>query len=69
MTAEEWIASFAAALGVDAPDEATTTTLLELAGEAAHASQRTAAPIACYLVGKAGLDAGAALERARSLNA
>lgn len=61
---EEWLADFAATLGVDAPDAATIETLLELAGVAAHASQRTAAPIACYLVGRAGIGAGSALERA-----
>jgi hypothetical protein len=32
-------------------------TLLALAGTAAHASERTAAPIACYMVGRAGMAA------------
>jgi len=66
-TGTEWIAAFAARLGVDAPDEATVTTLLELAGVAAHASERLAAPVACYLVGHAGLDPGEALARARKV--
>jgi Domain of unknown function (DUF6457) len=57
MTAEEWIATYAERLGVPPPDPATVDTLLALAGTAAHASERTAAPIACYLVGRAGLDA------------
>ena len=39
-------------------------TLLELAGVAAHASERTAAPIACWLVGRAGLAPAAARELA-----
>jgi hypothetical protein len=56
MTGDEWIERFAAALGVDPPDPTTVETLLDLAGTAAHASERTAAPIACYLVGKAGAD-------------
>ena len=30
--------------------------LLDIAGVAAHASERTAAPIACWLIGRAGLD-------------
>ena len=64
---EAWIADFAAALGVDPPDPATVETLLELAGVAAHASQRTAAPIAAYLVGRSGLDAATALERAEEI--
>jgi hypothetical protein len=50
-----WIAAFAERLGVEPPDAATVETLLELAGVAAHASARTAAPIACWLVGRAGL--------------
>jgi hypothetical protein len=64
---EQWIAAFAAALGSDAPDATTVETLLELAGVAAHASQRTAAPIACYLVGRAGLGADQALALAEGL--
>jgi hypothetical protein len=56
MTADEWIVAFAERLGVPPPDPATVDTLLALAGTAAHASERTAAPIACYLVGRAGMD-------------
>lgn len=66
-TGREWIEAWAAALGVEAPDETTIETLLDLAGVAAHASERIAAPIACYLVGRAGLSPGEALERARDL--
>jgi hypothetical protein len=63
----EWIAAFAARLGVDAPDEDTVTMLLELAGVAAHASERTAAPIACWLLGRAGAAPAEALATARSI--
>jgi hypothetical protein len=66
-TGPEWLARFAAALGGEAPDEATITVLLDLAGVAAHSSERIAAPIACYLVGRLGLDPAEALARARSL--
>lgn len=55
MTRDEWIAAFATRLGVDPPDAATVDVLLGLAGTAAHASERTAAPLACYLVGLAGI--------------
>ena len=61
-TGPEWIAAFAERLGVDAPDQATVDALLELAGVAAHASERTAAPIACSLIGRAGI----ALDEARA---
>src|ERR1700760_1443685 len=54
MTGHEWITAFAQALGVDAPPEDLIDDLLALAGEAAHASERIAAPITCYLVGAGG---------------
>jgi hypothetical protein len=63
----EWVARFAAELGLEPPDARTVDTLLDLAGAAAHASERTAAPIACYLVGRAGLDADTALTIAAAL--
>jgi hypothetical protein len=61
-TGPEWIAAFAERLGVEPPDEATVEALLDLAGVAAHASERIAAPIACYLIGRAGI----ALDEART---
>ncbi|MEO6317280.1 MAG: DUF6457 domain-containing protein [Acidimicrobiales bacterium] len=66
-TGAEWIERFAARLGVDPPDDATIATLLDLAGVAAHASERTAAPIACWLVGSAGSSPTNALEVARAI--
>ena len=60
MTRDEWLTAFAARLGVPVPDADTIEQLLDLAGTAAHASERTAAPIACYLVGLAGADVAAA---------
>jgi hypothetical protein len=65
MTGQEWVAEFADRLGVDAPDRDTFDILLDLAGVAAHSSERIAAPIACYLVGRAGLAADEAMELAR----
>ena len=56
MDGNAWIARFAEQLGVEAPDPALVDELLALAGDAAHASERTAAPIACYLVGRSGVD-------------
>lgn len=64
-SAEVWIADFAVKLGIEPPDGDTMATLLDLAGAAAHGSARTAAPIACWLVGRAGVDPAAALELAR----
>jgi hypothetical protein len=55
MTGREWIDAFARQLGVPAPDDQTVEQLLALAAIAAHDSERLAAPLACYLVGRAGL--------------
>lgn len=52
MKADEWLAAFAAEIGAEAPDEETTAELLDLAATAAHASERIAAPIACYMAGR-----------------
>jgi Domain of unknown function (DUF6457) len=66
MTAEEWITAYAEALGVPAPPEADVDAMLRLASVAAHASERRAAPIACWLAATAGVplpDAQAIAER------
>jgi hypothetical protein len=69
MRALEWIESFANSLGVEPPDEATIETLLELASNAAHSSERLAAPIACYLVGLSRTDPAAALAASEGIGA
>jgi hypothetical protein len=66
-TGREWIARWAAELDEPVPDAETMEALLDLAGVAAHASERLAAPLACYLVGRAGLDPVEALAMARRL--
>ena len=66
-TRDEWLAAFAARLDAEPPDEAMVTALLDLAGVAAHASERTAAPVACWLIGRAGMAPADALEIARQV--
>ncbi|HUW04000.1 MAG TPA: DUF6457 domain-containing protein [Acidimicrobiales bacterium] len=66
-SAEGFIGRFAAAAGIAPPSAADIETLLDTAGVAAHASERKAAPIVCWLVGRAGLSADEALETARRL--
>jgi len=51
VTAEEWIRTFAEQIGSDPPDQHQMDEILRLAAIAAHASERIAAPIACYLAG------------------
>jgi hypothetical protein len=55
MSAKEWLAGFSTLLGVEAPTAEEIRDLLALAGDAAHASERMAAPVACWLVARAGL--------------
>jgi Domain of unknown function (DUF6457) len=52
MRRDEWLAEFAERLGLDPPTKAEIDALLEIAATAAHASERTAAPIACWLAGR-----------------
>jgi len=54
VTRDEWIAAFAREAGVAPPSPDAIRELLELAGTAAHASERTAAPLACWIVGRSG---------------
>ena len=68
MNAKEWIAAFAEKLGVDAPSSAEFGTLLDLAGEAAHSSERVAAPVACWVAAKAGVAPADALTVAREVS-
>jgi hypothetical protein len=67
MTAEEWIAAYAAALGLRAPTQAEMDAVLALASTAAHASERRAAPIACWLAATAGIPLAEAQARAEQI--
>jgi hypothetical protein len=55
MTRDEWIAAFAREAAVPAPSVEQIRELLELAGTAAHSSERTAAPLACWIAGRSAL--------------
>jgi hypothetical protein len=54
MTAADWIQDFCEEIGVPTPSEAESEAILRLAAIAAHASERIAAPIACWLGGASG---------------
>ena len=64
-TAQQWLAGFADVIGAPAPGEDVIEALLDLAGVAAHDSERIAAPIACWMAGLAGVEPAEALEHAR----
>ena len=67
MTRDEWLAAFASAAGVGATSADYIDALLELAGIAAHASERTAAPITCWIAAVAGLTPADALRIAQAV--
>jgi hypothetical protein len=52
MRRDQWLAEFAKGLGLEPPTGAEVAALLDIAATAAHASERTAAPIACWLAGR-----------------
>ena len=68
MNANEWIAVFAARLGTEPPTSEEFSTLLDLAGEAAHSSERLAAPVACWVTARAGVTPEQALAAAREVS-
>jgi hypothetical protein len=55
MNAREWLAAYAEKLGTSPPSTDEFKAILDLAAEAAHSSERVAAPIACWLAAKAGI--------------
>jgi hypothetical protein len=68
MTRDEWIEAFARVLGVDPPTPEQADKLLALAGTAAHSSERPAAPLACWVAGRAGASVEEFLAAAESVN-
>lgn len=67
MTTAEWVTAYAAAAGISPPSQDDIDILLQLAGVAAHASERTAAPITCWIAATAGLAPAPALALAESM--
>ncbi len=60
-SAQQWIEGLANELGLDAPSPGEIDNLLNLAGVAAHSSERIAAPIACWMIGLAKIEPAEAL--------
>jgi hypothetical protein len=67
VNAPDWLAAYAQKLGIAAPTEDELKAVLDLAGEAAHSSQRIAAPVACWLAARAGVDLEEAMRLAREV--
>jgi hypothetical protein len=54
MNAREWVEAFAAEVGAEPPSGDEIKQILDLAAVAAHASERIAAPVACWIGGASG---------------
>ncbi len=64
---QDWLARFATEIGTTPPTREELDALLELAAVAAHSSARQAAPITCWLAGRAGIDPRDALAAGQRL--
>ncbi|MDQ6745209.1 MAG: DUF6457 domain-containing protein [Actinomycetota bacterium] len=67
MNAREWVTAYAALLGTEPPSTEQFKMILDLAGEAAHSSERVAAPVACWLAAQAGVDLHQAMRLAQEV--
>ena len=67
MDANTWLAAYAEKVGVPAPTKDELKAVLDLAGVAAHSSQRIAAPVATWMAGRAGLDLDEAMRLAEQV--
>lgn len=65
--ATRWLEEFALAARGEALSSDEQELILTLAGVAAHAAERTVAPLTCWIAATAGLSPTAALETAREV--
>jgi hypothetical protein len=67
VTASEFLHAFASEVGAPAPSPEEVDALLELATIAAHASERLAAPLTCWIGGVSDMPATELLAAARRI--
>jgi hypothetical protein len=67
MNAPEWLAAYADKLGVPVPTSEEIDAVLALAGVAAHASERIAAPVACWMSARVGVNLADAMRLAQEV--
>lgn len=67
MNANDWLSAYAEKLGTSPPSTEEFKAILDLAAEAAHSSERVAAPAACWVAAHAGADLTTALTAAREI--
>jgi hypothetical protein len=64
---DEWLREFGERAGASAPSKEEVVALLDLAATAAHSSERTAAPLACWIAGRSGLSLAELQELAKEV--
>ncbi len=67
LNARDWLTAYAAELDVPPVSTEQFRAILDLAAEAAHASERVAAPVACWLAARAGVELDQALALAKEV--
>jgi hypothetical protein len=67
MNAPEWLAAYADKLEAPVPTSEEIDAVLALAGVAAHASERIAAPLACWMSARAGVNLDDAVRLAQEV--
>jgi hypothetical protein len=67
MNVTQWLAAYAEKLDVEAPTKDELKAVLDVAGQAAHSSERIAAPVACWLAARAGVDLDEAMRLAKEV--
>lgn len=67
MRRDEWLRDFCERAGVGPPTNEEVVALLDLAATAAHSSERTAAPLACWAAGRSELSLEQLQELARQV--
>ena len=68
MNARDWLRAYAEKLSVTPLSTEEFKAILDVAAEAAHASERVAAPAACWVAARAGVDLDEALRAAREVS-
>lgn len=68
MNAEEWVRRFATELGTEPPSDEQVDQILKLAAIAAHGSERTAAPVACWVGAQTGRSPDSLRKIAKDIN-
>jgi hypothetical protein len=66
-TGDEWVDAFCERLGAEPPTKDDRAAILALAGVAAHASERIAAPLACWVAGRHGVSLAEAMRVAHEV--